>query len=57
MKTTSEVAQVLGVTRQRVQQLAVQFSLGKRISRLYLFRAWEIKAMQRRNRKPGPPKT
>ncbi len=53
MKTATETATILGVTRQRVQQLAVQFGLGKRIGYMYLFRAWEIKAMQLRNRKPG----
>lgn len=50
-----EAAEVLGLSRQRVQRLCLQGRLGRKVGTAYVITAVELSAFRRRPRKPGRP--
>lgn len=54
--TTADAARELGVSPQRVRQLAVSRGVGQRIGRDWVFTRRDIEVLHARNRTVGRPK-
>jgi hypothetical protein len=55
LHTTRQVADALGLSVQRVKQLAVSLEVGQKVGRDWVFTDADIALMRRRETKPGRP--